>query len=75
MQKKHFADIEIIRATIRVSNKISQKTALACGFKEQYTDRRHVIVNDNSFEDCIVYDLEGNNMKGYSHKDQKPYWH
>ena len=58
IMKKHFANIDIIRATIRVSNIASQRTALSCGFNEQYLDRRHAIVNENTFEDCIIYDLE-----------------
>lgn len=56
--RKHFAKIDIIRADIRVSNEASRNTATACGFKEQYLDRRRAIVNDNSYEDCIIYDLE-----------------
>ena len=56
--RKHFAKIDIIRADIRVSNKASQNTAVSCGFKEQYLDRRHAIVNGKSYEDCIIYDLE-----------------
>lgn len=58
--KKHYAKIDLIRAVVRVSNEASQRTALACGFKEQYTDRRHAIINETQFEDCIVYDLEPN---------------
>jgi len=66
--ERHYAKIDIIRADIRISNKASMKTAFSCGFKEQYTDRRHVVINGNKFEDAVIYDLEADSMHDYLQK-------
>ena len=58
--KKSYANIEIIRASIRSTNIISQKVALSCGFVEQYTDKRGIILDGCKYEDAIIFDLEKN---------------
>ena len=60
---KHFANIDLICVDIRVSNTASQKLALACGFKEQYIDRRHFVVEGKGVEDGVIMELEPENTR------------
>ena len=55
--RRHFAKIDLIRADIRETNIPSQKTAESCGFKYQYTDHRHYVIEGEGLEDAKVYEL------------------
>lgn len=55
--RRHYAKINLIRANIWEKNIPSQKTAESCGFKYQYTDHRHFVIEEEGLEDGKIYEL------------------